>query len=214
MKKTILIATIITIFANCINAQNNDKNVQDRDQFHFGIKAGANYSNLYDIKGQDFTADYKFGFAGGIFISIPIGNYFGIQPEVLYSQKGYESSGSILGASYKITHSADYIDLPILLQIKPSEFLTIVAGPQYSYLISTKNKFNSSLLSAQQQQDFDNINIRKNIFGVTGGLDFNIMNVVIGTRVGWDLMHNNGDGTSTSPRYRNMWYQATLGFRF
>jgi hypothetical protein len=187
---------------------------QDRDQFHFGLKAGANYSNVYDIKGQDFTADYKFGFAGGIFIAIPLGNYFGIEPEILYSQKGYESNGSILGASYKITHSADYIDIPILLQIKPSDFLTIVAGPQYSYLISTKNKFNSSLLSAQQQQDFDNINIRKNILGVTGGLDFNIMNLVIGTRVGWDVLHNNGDGTSSNPRYRNMWYQATLGFRF
>ena len=169
---------------------------------------------MYDITGQDFTADYKFGFAGGIFVEIPLGSYLGIQPEILYSQKGYESNGNILGASFKITHTADYIDIPILLQIKPSDFLTVVIGPQYSYQVSTKNKFESSLLTVQQQQDFDNINIRKNILGVTGGLDFNIQHLVIGTRAGWDLVHNNGDGTSTSPRYRNMWYQLTLGFRF
>lgn len=207
MKKTILITAIIVLFATCMKAQ-------DRDAFHFGIKAGANYSNIYDIKGQDFTADYKFGFAGGLFVAIPLGNYFGIQPEILYSQKGYVSNGNILGATFKITHTASYVDIPILLQIKPSDFLTIVAGPEYSYLVSTKNKFNSSLLTVQQQQDFDNINIRKNILGVTGGLDFNIQNIVIGTRVGWDIVHNNADGTSTNPRYRNMWYQATLGVRF
>jgi hypothetical protein len=207
MKKTILIATVILFLATCINAQ-------ERDKVHFGLKAGANYSNVYDIKGQDFTADYKFGFAGGIFVAIPLGSYLGIQPEALFSQKGYESNGNILGATFKITHTSNYIDFPILLQIKPAEFMTIVAGPEYSFLISTDNNFSSSLLTVQQQQDFDNINLRKNILGVIGGLDFNIQNVVIGTRVGWDLIHNNGDGTSTSPRYRNMWYQVTLGFRF
>ncbi len=207
MKRTIIIAAAFAFFAACLNAQ-------DRDELHFGIKAGANLSNVYDVKGQDFSADYKFGFAGGIFVAIPLGDYLGIQPEALFSQKGYESNGNVLGAAYKITHTADYIDIPILLQIKPGDFLTVLIGPQYSYLVSTKNKFESSLLTVQQQNDFDNINIRKNILGVLGGLDFNIRNAVIGARVGWDLIHNNGDGTSTSPRYRNMWYQATLGFRF
>ncbi len=207
MKKTILIAAIFSIFTFCVNAQ-------DRDQPHFGIKGGVNYSNVYDIKGQDFSADFKLGFAGGLFVAIPLGELFGIQPEILYSQKGYISKGSILGSSYKITHTSDYIDIPILLQIKPSDYITIVAGPQYSYLVSTKNKFENSILNIQDQKDFDNTNIRKNILAVVGGLDFNIEHVVIGTRVGYDIMNNNGDGTSTSPRYRNLWIQATLGFKF
>jgi hypothetical protein len=37
---------------------------------------------------------------------------------------------------------------------------------------------------------------------------------VIGARVGWDLMQNNGDGSSSTIRYKNVWYQATIGFRF
>jgi hypothetical protein len=33
-------------------------------------------------------------------------------------------------------------------------------------------------------------------------------------RGSWDLKNNNGDGTSTTPRYKNVWYQATVGYRF
>lgn len=187
---------------------------QESEKLHFGIKAGANYSNVYDVKGENFTADYKFGMAGGVFISIPLGQYIGIHPEALYSQKGYESKGSLLGSSYKITHTEDFIDIPILLEVKPADFLTVLAGPQYSFLVRTRNDFNNSLLTVQQQQDYDKLNIRKNTLCFLGGLDFNISHLVIGGRLGWDLLHNNGDGTSTSPRYRNMWYQATLGVRF
>jgi hypothetical protein len=207
MKKTIFSIIVFTVIVSCINAQ-------ERDQLHFGVKAGTNYSNVYDIKGQDFTADYKWGVAGGVFLSIPIGKYIGIHPEMLYSQKGYESNGSILGSNYKITHNSDFLDIPILLELKPIEAITVVAGPQYSYLLKQKNTFTNSFLTAQQQQDFDNSNIRKNILCFLGGLDFNITPLVISLRAGWDILHNNGDGTSTSPRYRNFWYQATLGVRF
>jgi len=31
--------------------------------------------------------------------------------------------------------------------------------------------------------------------------------------VGWDLMKNNGDGTKTTPRYKNVWAQVSVGFR-
>jgi hypothetical protein len=214
MKRLILITTLAVIISGIMSAQGNYNGSDMRDQLQFGLKIGTNYSNVYDIKGQDFTADFKFGLAGGAYIAIPIGKLFGVRPEVLYSQKGYQSTGNILGSGYKITHTADYLDIPILLEIKPAEFITVVAGPQYSYLMHTKNKFSNSFLTAQQEQSFDNANIRKNLLCFLAGLDFNINHLVIGTRVGFDLLQNNGDGTSANPRYRNMWYQATLGIRF
>ena len=215
MKKLISLLTLFVVISGYLMAQDNSYGDTDmRSHFHFGVKGGANYSNVYDIKGQDFTADYKFGFVAGLWFGIPIGKVLGIRPEMLYSQKGYQSTGSILGAGYKITHSADYIDIPILLEIKPIEYITIVAGPQYSYLVHSKNAFSNTFLTAEQQQTFDNIKLRKNLLCFLAGLDFNISYLVIGTRVGFDLMRNNGDGTSTNPRYRNMWYQLTLGLRF
>ena len=107
----------------------------------------------------------------------------------------------------------NYIDVPIFFAVKPSEFFTILAGPQYSYLIKQSDKFSSSAITSDQEQDFSNNNIRKNTLCFVFGGDVTIKHIVVGLRAGWDVMNNNGDGTSTNPRYKNVWYQATIGFR-
>lgn len=196
------------------NVENVNYNRDVRDRFQFGFKAGANYSNIYDISSETFAADYKFGFAGGIFMQIPIGKYLGIQPEVLYSEKGYEATGSVEGAAYNNVATSKYLDIPVHLQLKPNEVLTVLFGPQFSYLLDKENDFSDSFLSDEQEQDFDNIDLNKFTFGLSGGLDFNIGHVVLSGRMGWDLTQNNGAGTAISPQYRNLWYQATLGIRF
>jgi hypothetical protein len=208
MKKLILMAAVIAVMAGKSYAQ------QTRDAFSFGIKIGSNYSNIYDSQGDKFAADGKYGLAAGAFLSLPLGKFIGIQPEVIYSEKGFKGSGSFLGSNYSATRSTTFIDVPILLAIKPVSFLTILAGPQYSFLIKQDNNFTSSLATVDQQKIFDNDNVRKNVLGLTGGVDINLSNFVIGARAGWDVQNNNGDGTSTTPRYKNAWYQATIGFRF
>jgi len=44
------------------------------------------------------------------------------------------------------------------------------------------------------------------------GFDVNVKRFIFGARVGWDLFQNNEDGTTATPRYKNIWYQATIGF--
>ncbi len=212
MKKIILIIAAVTLMANISSAQ--DSKTDYRNKLQFGLKIGANYANVYDTKGEDFTADGKFGLACGAFLAIPLGTYLGVQPEFLFSQKGYKATGTVLGLAYKYTSTSTYIDVPILFALKPSEFITILAGPQYSYLIKQEDVFSSSLINSDQEQDFKNNNLRKNTFCFTGGVDITIQHMVIGVRVGWDLLTNNGDGTSTNPRYKNEWYQGTIGYRF
>jgi hypothetical protein len=180
----------------------------------FGIKAGINISNLYDTKGDDFSNSSKIGFAGGVFLSIPIGKYLGFQPELLYSQKGYKGSGSISLIDYEYTRNVYYFDIPLLLQIKPSPNFVLVAGPMYSFLLHKKVNFDSGNISLEQQTEIKNNNIRKNTLGVTGGIDIYARPIVISGRVGWDLQHNNGDGTSTDPRFKNVWIQTTIGLTF
>jgi hypothetical protein len=89
-------------------------------------------------------------------------------------------------------------------------FISLLAGPQFSFLLKQKDVLGNSSLT----QDFNNDNIRKNTLGFLGGADINLSNLVLGVRAGWDLQDNNGDGTSDNPRYKNVWYQATIGFRF
>ncbi len=209
MKKIILMIAVVALIANKSNAQDNI--LDNREKLQFGLKAGVNLSNVYDTKGQEYKAGSKIGLAAGAFLSIPIGKYFGIQPELLFSQKGFMAKGSVFGSNYEFTHTTNYLDIPILFSLKPSEFFTLQAGPQYSYLMKQKNVFSNSILSGQQESDFDNSNIRKNILCFLGGVQFNLSHFVLNLRAGWDISNNNGDGTSSNPRYKNVWYQATIG---
>jgi hypothetical protein len=205
MKKINLILAIITLSFSIANAQTEQTDL--REELQLGIKLGANYSNIYDEQGGGFKTEPKFGFVGGVFFSIPIGKYLGVQPEILFSQKGFKASGTILDQNYTYTRTTNSIDIPLLIQLKPSAVFTILAGPQYSYLMRQKDTFGD----ASVEQDFNNDNIRKNIFCFLGGIDINLERLMFGARVGWDIQRNNGDGTSTNPRYKNVWYQATLG---
>ena len=216
MKKVILSIFSLAFILQVSNAQNSSdmqSSSNGQSSFVFGLKGGANYSNQYDSKTSDFTSKSKLGFVGGAYIAIPLGQYFGIQPEVLFSQKGFTSSGKVLGSNYDLTRTTNYIDVPLLLTIKPISYLSIVAGPQYSYLIKQKNVFSNNVFTTAQTNEFNNENLRKNVLGFLGGVDINVKSLVIGLRAGWDIQNNNGDGTTTTPRYKNAWTQATVGFR-
>lgn len=185
-----------------------------RELVRIGLKAGLNYANVYNTRTDDFRADPKFGFAGGVVISVPIGKFIGVQPEVLLSQKGFKGEGVLLGSAYTFTRTTTFIDVPLLVALKPSQYFTIVAGPQYSYLMRQKDVFSASSVSTSQEAEFDNDNIRKNILGITAGVDVYVTRFVVGARFGWDLANNHGDGTSSTPQYRNSWFQATLGYTY
>ena len=213
MKKIVIIASLFLTTTSVIFGQDGANETDNREKFQFGLKAGLNFSNVYDAKGEKFNADGKFGLAGGLFIAIPIGKYLGVQPEIMFSQKGFKGSGTMLGSDYSFTRTTNYIDIPLQFALKPSEFITLLAGPQISFLMSQKDVFNSTLVSYTQEQQFKQDNIRKNTFGVIGGFDINIKHFTFGARVAWDLQTNAGDGTSTTPRYKNVWFQGTIGYK-
>jgi hypothetical protein len=211
MNTKLIIISILSLFTILkIHGQTEDT----RASLDFGIKAGINISNVWDSEGEEFTADAKIGFAGGVFLGIPLGKMFGLQPEILVSQKGFKGSGSLLGLPYSFTRTTTYLDIPLQLQIKPANFITIVAGPQFSYLMNQKDVYTFADSSTNQEEEFNNDNVRKNILGFVAGADIYYEHFVFSGRLGWDFQTNNGDGTSDTPRYKNQWLQFTLGYKF
>lgn len=207
-KKVVL---LITLFTSAVGFSQVTSDT--RDELKLGIKAGVNYSNVYDEEGQDFVASGKAGFAAGAFVSIPIGKFFGIQPEVMYSQKGYKAVSKVLGFNYDYTSTTSYLDIPLLLQIKPIPMVSIVAGPQFSYLLNTKNTFNgSSTTTTEASINADNY--KKNIFGFVIGADLNVDHFLISGRAGWDISKSDAEGNSSAPRYKNQVLQLTVGYTF
>lgn len=210
MKKITFIILVAISLVNVSMAQETDS----REKIHLGFKAGANLSNVYDVQGEKFEADALIGLAVGGFFKIPIGTFLGVQPEVLFSQKGYQGSGSVLGVDYSYSRRTNFIDIPLFIALNPTPNITILGGPQYSYLIKQTDKFSSPIIDSEIVQDFENEKINKNIVCFVGGGDIIISNLILGARAGWDITKNNGDGTSTAPRYKNAWYQATIGYVF
>lgn len=212
MKKIILAIVVATFLANVSSAQEEPLDL--RENVTFGLKAGVNLSNVYDSQGEEFESDGKIGLAAGAFVAIPLGTYLGLQPEVLYSQKGFKATGSVLGSDYEFKRNTNWLDVPVFLAVKPSSTITLLAGPQFSWLLDGKYDFENDIISGELGQDFEDEDVRDNTLGLVGGIDFTLDNLVIGGRVGWDLKENNEDGSSDTPRYKNAWIQATLGFRF
>jgi hypothetical protein len=208
MKNIILIVIAFSFISLSVKGQD------DRDKFKFGVKIGSNYSNVYDSEGDQFEADGKFGFAAGTFLCIPLAPMIGLQPEFLFSQKGFKATGTLLGGGYQFTRTTSYIDVPIFLSLKPVTFITLLAGPQYSYLLQQKDVFGVGSSTIEQETVFMNDDIRKNTIGFVIGGDINIDHYVFSGRIGFDLFKNNGDGTSSTPRYKNTWIQATVGYKF
>lgn len=98
-------------------------------QVRFGLKAGLNISNF----SNDISSKSKAGFYGGVFANIPVAKDFSVQPEVLYSGMGAKSK---YDSNVKV--NLDYIAVPVMLQYNALPNLYLEAGPQFSFLVSSK----------------------------------------------------------------------------
>ncbi|AWA30435.1 PorT family protein [Flavobacterium magnum] len=214
-KRTAILFLLANMALFNANAQETTATVADnREAIRFGVKAGINLSNVYDDNDNDFVADSKVGFAGGAFLTIPIGQVLGFQPEVMYSEKGFKVTGSFLGSDYEYKRTNTYIDIPLQLQFKASPVFSILAGPQFSYLIQTKNNFNDGQFTNEQEADINGENYKKNIFGFTVGADLNFDNFVISARGAWDISKTDSDGGSSNINYKNQVLQLAVGYAF
>ena len=119
----------------------------------FGIKAGANFSNLSDAESLNFDA--KTGVTAGLFVAARF-NMLSVQAELLYSEQGAESSLTDIeaellyseqGAESSLTDiEFDYVQLPILAKLHFLRVLNIQFGPQFGYLANYDDYENSEKL--------------------------------------------------------------------
>jgi opacity protein-like surface antigen len=116
-------------------------------QVKFGVKAGLNLSSVSDVKvegeGVSVTAIENDGMTAGFhvggFVNFSFGQYIGLQPELLYSMQGgkqkLSSVASQVSPNVSIGYNFSYINIPILLDIKPFANFSILVGPQIGFNI-------------------------------------------------------------------------------
>jgi hypothetical protein len=212
MKKIFASAAVLLMAGlGTFNAQTSS--TAKTSDVHFGLRAGLNLSNIIKTDNSDFSTDIKPGFNAAAFLEIPIVSGFSVQPELQFSQKGYIATGSVLGSPYEYRVTTNYVEVPLLAKISPSNNFGIVVGPQFSFLTSTNTKFKTSNSSYEENVDNDNDNLRKNILGGVLGIEVASSNAIFSLRYNLDFQTNNGDGTSSTPKYKNQVLGLSVGIR-
>jgi hypothetical protein len=119
MKIKILYLTLFTLYTT----------FYAHSQIYYGAKVGANYASF---RGDFEGIAYKDGFHVGGVAEIIVNDSFSFQPELLYSVQGFQSKED---ASLRSNYN--YIQVPLMLKYFVKDLITLDAGPQVGYLIST-----------------------------------------------------------------------------
>ncbi|WKN44735.1 porin family protein [Tunicatimonas pelagia] len=109
-------------------------------QVSIGVKAGgalAGQTNEGVGLGEGEFA--KLTYLGGFFASVPITENVSLQPEVLYSNKGSQSSGGSINLRYNL----HYLSIPIMLQYRVLDRVFVELGPEFGYLLGTGTNLNN-----------------------------------------------------------------------
>lgn len=203
MKKIFILAFGLFAASTAVKAQDN---------IRLGIKGGLNVSDI--IKGDgdnNFDTKTKTGFYAGVTLDIPLIAGLAFTPEVLYSQKGYKLEYS----NTEFTQTTNFIDVPILASFKLGSSFNIVAGPQVSFLLSTKNKFESAFGTVEQQIENDSDRYKKSLVGGVIGFRYDVNDKFdIHGRYALDFQKNNENGSTTTPEFRNQVFSVGVGVKF
>jgi hypothetical protein len=141
-----------------------------------GVKVGLNSATIggSDASGQSITS-----FNAGIFATINVAGLLALQPELLYTLKGYKMNypvateqGPIPFGSVNVTGKISYLEIPVLLKLNTSSLSiirpNIFAGPEVAFKLSGK----ATSGSPSSEQDLQNINSTD--FGIIVGAGINI----------------------------------------
>ena len=195
--KNLFIVCIVFISGNCFS-QSFMENIVNR--LHFGVKAGANYSNFTNA---GFNTEGLTGFHAGGIMAFEISDKFSIQEEFLFSTQGAKLKGGILdGQELKLS----YITVPILLKYRSAMGIYIEAGPQVGILAS---------------EDFKKLGINDKFAekidaGIAGGIGYQFKNGLgIGARYYYGFTDVSKVTTAgIKPNFQNNMVQASLFYIF
>ncbi len=193
-----------------------------------GIRAGANLSNLSGDLTDDSRFNNKLGYHAGITANFPISadNFFSIQPELLYSNKGFKNNPEDFDRNgTRITREGsvnfNYLELPLLARINAGP-LYFEAGPQASYLLGIRdNTEQTPLISTGDRISPDGMNRFE--LGYAAGIGFGMPNgISAGVRYtsGFNRILNDNNNNSTTyfdgdlRNARHSVFMFTLGFAF
>lgn len=221
MKKIFLGAFMLSSFA-MLNAQNVEGNNGDR--IKFGVKTSMNYfTNTGDVA-EDL--DYKLAPQAGVYVNIPFGKYFAVQPEVNFTRVGSKSSeysNLPVEGTYFVKYTddtvLDYINLPVMLKFYPAKGFNIEAGPEVGYNIYAKNiksAYANTVAGSYKEEIKTDIkeDINEFDFGVNFGLGYELQDTGLNFGARYHLGLSNIVKESETADIKNSGFTVGVGYSF
>ena len=195
MKKLFLFIVILSISVS-LNAQG----------FKIGAKAGA---NITGITGIQFDNGFKFGYHAGAFAELMLNKKIGIQPEVLWSQTTVTPASSFAALRPDLasltTLKLNYINIPVLLTIKPVKLISFQAGPQFGILRDKSQSFTGNAASAFKSGDLS----------LLAGAQLNFLGLRVYGRYAIGLTDiNDVQNLATAEKWKSRTLQIGVGIAF
>lgn len=175
-------------------------------EWHYGVKADLNFSTL---SGHGTANGYTLGAQGGVFVERAFNSKWSIQPEVLFTQSNTKRSSDFM--TYYNTvgnpYSAEdiklaYLSIPVMLKYNVNKAFSILAGPQYGFLL----KDAESLLRSGDGKAFKTGEFSANLGG-----QFNAGIVSLYAR--YNVGISNINNIDTRYAWRSSHIQAGIAFR-
>lgn len=139
--------TIVLLLGTILVSAQDHNNITEKS--NAGIKGGYNLAAV-SFDGNTETGQrhgFHIGFYGESFLTESIA----LQLELLYSQQGYELKDN--GGTF--TQNLDYINLPVLFKMYPSENFFLEVGPQIGVAISHEETYDSNFNLFDTSQKFN-----------------------------------------------------------
>ncbi|MBK1896218.1 porin family protein [Chryseobacterium paridis] len=159
-------------------------------QLHLGAKAGA---NLTKIDGEAFRDKFALGYQLGGYAYYDFSKAFGLQLEVQFNQsntKIEERYSEVLFNVFDKKKKLNYISVPVLLRLNTKGLITIVGGPQFSFLA------NSDETTLQNSKRL----FKKTDFGLVAGVEVNFKPFILYGRYTWGFSKISEIGDSPKSR--------------
>ncbi|MDC8004388.1 porin family protein [Aureisphaera galaxeae] len=124
--KKLFTMLVVAVFAFTINAS--------AQEISFGAKAGLNLASINGDDADDANFDGRTSFHVGAVVNIGIGEFFAVQPEVVYSAQGFTAEEE----GVDVTGKLDYLNIPVLADFTIAEGLSLQGGPQFGFNITSE----------------------------------------------------------------------------
>jgi len=189
-------------------------------QTTIGVKGGLNVASVStDVPDLEDITESKTGFVGGAYASFDLG-MFAIQPELLYSQKGFKGTDTGLDAQFK----TNYFEIPVLVKLQfPLETIrpAVYVGPVVSFETSCKLGLAQGDISADFDRDSPEADVgdRKTtdfggVFGANLDLFVGPVILTVDGRYQLGLSNLNDDLNAPDESVKNRVWQFMAGVGF